>query len=52
MLSHGESRPWPEILKEFTGSEKMSTDAIKEYFNPLITWLKEYRNEKKYKLDW
>lgn len=52
MLSLGRSKPWPEALKQFTGSEKISTDAIKEYFQPLMVWMREYRKKEAYQLGW
>ena len=39
ILQYGSSKPWPQILEEFTGSNKMSADALLEYFAPLETWL-------------
>jgi len=45
MLKLGSSRPWPEAMLALTGSEKMSTEALQEYFAPLVTWLKE-QNQK------
>ena len=48
----GKSKPWPEALKTLTGSEKMNTDAIKEYFKPLGDWLKKQQVKHKYKIGW
>jgi peptidyl-dipeptidase A len=39
MLQHGQSQPWPQTLKELTGSEQMDASAILDYFAPLKTWL-------------
>ncbi|BDY05416.1 M2 family metallopeptidase [Ferrimonas sp. YFM] len=39
MLESGLSQPWPQALAMVTGSEKMSGDAILNYFKPLHTWL-------------
>ncbi len=39
MLGKGGSQPWPETLKELTGSEQMDASAILDYFAPLNTWL-------------
>ena len=44
MLSMGASRPWPEAMEKMTGQRKMSTKAMREYFEPLEVWL---RNENK-----
>ncbi|HVF51463.1 MAG TPA: M2 family metallopeptidase [Pyrinomonadaceae bacterium] len=41
MLALGQSRPWPEALKELTGEDKMDATAILDYFAPLKTWLDE-----------
>ena len=52
MLSLGKSKTWQVALKQLTGSEKLSADAIKEYFLPLQKWLELERIEKKYTLGW
>merc|ERR1719184_44994 len=44
MLKMGASRPWPEAMEKMTGQRKMSTKALREYFEPLEVWL---RNENK-----
>jgi peptidyl-dipeptidase A len=41
MLEMGCSKPWPEVLKTMTGSDKADASAIIEYFQPLMDWLKE-----------
>jgi len=41
MLQHGQSQPWPQTLKELTGSEQMDASAILDYFAPLKTWLEQ-----------
>lgn len=41
MLSKGASQPWPQTMKELTGSEKMDARAVLEYFAPLQAWLKQ-----------
>jgi peptidyl-dipeptidase A len=41
MLEMGQSRPWPEALKELTGEDKMDATAILDYFAPLKKWLDE-----------
>ena len=41
MLEMGASRPWPEALKVFTGSDQMSTKPMQNYFAPLMTYLQE-----------
>jgi peptidyl-dipeptidase A len=41
MLSAGQSRPWPETLKLMTGEDHVDASAMVEYFQPLLTWLRE-----------
>ena len=41
MLELGSSRPWRDAMEKMTGERKMSTKAIREYFQPLEAWLKE-----------
>lgn len=41
MLAMGASKPWPDALAAFTGSRDISGDAMVEYFQPLMAWLKE-----------
>ncbi len=40
LLSLGATRDWREVLREKTGSE-VSTNAMLEYFEPLVDYLKE-----------
>jgi peptidyl-dipeptidase A len=47
MLELGQSKPWPEALKAMTGEDRTDASAMVEYFQPLLTWLKEQnKNEK------
>ncbi|KAM5213261.1 angiotensin-converting enzyme-like protein Ace3 isoform 3-T3 [Hipposideros larvatus] len=39
VLKQGASKPWPEILQNITGKTKMSAEALKTYFKPLMNWL-------------
>jgi len=41
MLALGSKKPWPVALKKLTGTEKMSTKPILQFFEPLHTWLQE-----------
>ena len=41
MLELGTSRPWRDAMEKMTGERKMSTKAMREYFQPLEAWLKE-----------
>ncbi|MES2073555.1 MAG: M2 family metallopeptidase [Pseudomonadota bacterium] len=45
MLAMGQSRPWPEALKQVTGEEKMDASAILDYFAPLKVWLDAQNKE-------
>lgn len=47
MLSKGQSQPWPQTLKELTGTTQMDARPIVDYFQPLMGWLKtENRGQK------
>ncbi|ACT58300.1 M2 family metallopeptidase [Hirschia baltica] len=41
MMEMGASKPWPDALEAFTGTREMDGSAIIEYFDPLMTYLKE-----------
>ncbi|HEV2764991.1 MAG TPA: M2 family metallopeptidase, partial [Pyrinomonadaceae bacterium] len=41
MLEMGQSRPWPQALKELTGEDRMDATAILDYYAPLKQWLDE-----------
>ncbi|MDT9597582.1 M2 family metallopeptidase [Sphingosinicella rhizophila] len=40
MLEMGASKPWPDALEAFTGTRKLSGEAMIDYFRPLMTWLR------------
>ncbi len=46
MMEMGASKPWPEALEAFTGSRKMSGEAIIAYFEPLKAWLDEQNKDR------
>ncbi|KAI1309482.1 Angiotensin-converting enzyme [Halotydeus destructor] len=47
VLSQGSSLPWPEQLKQFTGSEEADVSSLLNYFKPLSDYLdKELEGEK------
>ncbi|MBX9796391.1 M2 family metallopeptidase [Sphingomonas sp.] len=46
MLELGQSKPWPEALKAFTGTSEISGLAMAEYFAPLKAWLDEQNKGK------
>lgn len=45
----GASKDWRTVLKESTGDE-LNAKAMLEYFDPLVSWLKEQNNGRKYSL--
>lgn len=50
-LKLGLSKHWKEALKEFTGEDDLSADAVLEYFDPLYKFLKEYNEKGKARTD-
>jgi peptidyl-dipeptidase A len=45
MLQMGSSKPWPDVIQTITGNRTMSAQPLIDYFQPLITWLKEQNKE-------
>ena len=41
MMEMGASKPWPDALEAFTGTRQMDGSAILEYFDPLMSYLKD-----------
>ncbi|XP_035263080.1 angiotensin-converting enzyme-like [Anguilla anguilla] len=41
VLQAGSSKPWPEVLMEALGTNKMDARPLMKYFQPIIDWLKE-----------
>lgn len=41
MMKMGLSKPWPDALEAVTGQREMDATALREYFGPLESWLKE-----------
>ncbi|XP_055372268.1 angiotensin-converting enzyme [Condylostylus longicornis] len=52
MLSLGASKPWPDAMEVFTGERKMSGAALREYFEPLMNWLKAENEKNKVHIGW
>lgn len=52
MLELGKSVPWKEALEKLTGSPKLSSKPLLDYFKPLEDWLDEHRKQNDYKVDW
>jgi peptidyl-dipeptidase A len=46
MMAMGASKPWPDALEAFTGSRRMSGEALLRYFAPLSNWLDEQNRGK------
>jgi peptidyl-dipeptidase A len=47
MLQLGQSKPWQEAMKAMTGEDRIDASAMVEYFQPLLTWLKEQNKSEK-----
>jgi peptidyl-dipeptidase A len=47
MLKLGQSKPWQEAMKTMTGEDRIDASAMVEYFQPLLTWLKEQNKGEK-----
>jgi peptidyl-dipeptidase A len=47
MMALGQSKPWPKALKAMTGEDRIDASAMVEYFQPLLTWLKEQNKAEK-----
>uniref|UniRef100_A0A3Q2EBE3 Angiotensin-converting enzyme n=1 Tax=Cyprinodon variegatus TaxID=28743 RepID=A0A3Q2EBE3_CYPVA len=41
VLELGSSRPWPEVLQEAIGTDKMDASSLMKYFEPITKWLEE-----------
>ena len=46
----GASKDWRQVLKESTGQE-LNANAMLEYFQPLVDWLKQQNTGRKYTLE-
>ncbi len=46
MMEMGQSKPWPEAMKAFTGEDGNDASAIADYFAPLNTWLTQQNRGK------
>lgn len=40
ILQAGSSKPWPEVLQEAIGTNKLDANSLMKYFKPIIDWLK------------
>ncbi|XP_028823415.1 angiotensin-converting enzyme isoform X2 [Denticeps clupeoides] len=52
IMKLGFSRPWPEVMSNITGQPYMSAEALIEYFQPLIDWLRATNDLNKDVLGW
>ena len=52
MLKLGSSKPWQDALEALSGTRKMSADALLEYFQPLMDWLKEENQKNGVTIGW
>ncbi|XP_023805353.1 angiotensin-converting enzyme [Oryzias latipes] len=41
ILEAGSSRPWPELLHEAIGTNKIDASSLMKYFEPLMKWLEK-----------
>jgi peptidyl-dipeptidase A len=49
IMKWGQARDWRQVLKESTGDE-LNANAMMEYFKPLMQWLQEKNQGRKYSL--
>lgn len=52
VLKAGSSKPWPEVLQEALGTEKMDASPLMSYFEPVTTWLQEQNMKTGETLGW
>ena len=52
MLKLGSSKPWQDALEALSGTRQMSADALLEYFQPLMDWLKEENQKNGVTIGW
>ncbi|XP_041431911.1 angiotensin-converting enzyme isoform X1 [Xenopus laevis] len=52
VLRSGSSRPWQEVLKNMTGTDKMDVGPLLEYFTPVTKWLTEQNTKNNEILGW
>lgn len=51
-MEAGFSKNWQDLLQDVTGTNKLDSASIKEYFNPLTEYLKELRSKEGYPIGW
>ncbi|XP_072105103.1 angiotensin-converting enzyme isoform X2 [Mobula birostris] len=51
-LKDGSLRHWEDVLRDFTGNDKLNASALLEYFQPVTDWLVKQNNKSKEELGW
>ena len=46
-MRKGSSEPWPDVLRDLTGSKQMDGTALVEYLAPVHAWLKKQNEGRK-----
>ncbi|XP_041818495.1 angiotensin-converting enzyme [Chelmon rostratus] len=41
ILQAGSSQPWPDVLKEAIGTDKLNASSLMKYFQPITDWLEK-----------
>lgn len=52
MLELGKELSWKDALEVLTGSNKLSSKPLLDYFKPFENWLDEHRKSNNYELGW
>lgn len=52
MLQLGSSKPWQDAMEKITGTRKMDTTGLLEYFKPLTDWLIEENKKTNEYIGW
>ena len=52
MMTPGFSKPWPDALKEMTGTSQMDATSLINYFEPLYQWLQKANSMAKDCVGW
>lgn len=52
MLELGKELPWKDALEVLTGSNKLSSKPLTDYFKPFEDWLDEHRKKNGYEMGW
>lgn len=51
-LEQGSSRPWKELMQEFTGTDNFQSTALDNYFKPLSLWLDDHIAKNEIPVGW